>query len=81
MAKKQSLNGYMVDHMDNNGYNCCVENLFFLLENENKAKGFALDQYSKEKTHIALTLCRDFETKHFQITIVFNYPAVAKLVA
>ena len=28
---------------------------------------------------MALTLCRDFETKHFQITIVFNYPAIAKI--
>ena len=74
-----SADGYIIDHMDNNGCNCCIDNLFFLLENENKAKGFTVDQYSEEKTHIALTLCRDFETKHFQITIVFNYPAIAKI--
>lgn len=76
---QMSLNGYIVDHMDNNGYNCCVENLFFLLENENKAKGFTVDQYNEEKTYMALTLFRDFETKHIQITIVFNYPAIAKI--
>ena len=77
--EQMSADGYIVDHMDNNGRNCCIDNLFFLLENENKAKGFTVDQYSEEKTHIALTLCRDFETKHFQITIVFNYPAIAKV--
>ena len=71
--------GYVVDHMDGNKRNCCIDNLFFLMENENKAKGFTVDQYGKEKTHIALTLCRDFETKHFQITIVFNYPAITKI--
>ena len=77
--EQMHADGYVVDHMDNNGYNCCIDNLFFLLENENKAKGFTVDQYSKEKTHIALSLCRDFNTNLFQITIVFNYPAVAKI--
>lgn len=71
--------GYIVDHMDNNGFNCCIDNLFFLLENENIAKGHTVDKYSKEKTHIALTLCRDFGTGLFQITIAFNYPAIAKI--
>lgn len=71
--------GYVVDHMDGDKHNCCIDNLFFLIENENKAKGFTVDQYNKEKTHMALTLCRDFETQHFQITIVFNYPAIAKI--
>lgn len=46
---------------------------------QDKAKGFTADQYSEEKTHMALTLCRDFNTGHFQITIVFNYPAIAKI--
>lgn len=52
--EQMSADGYVVDHMDNNGRNCCIDNLFFLLENENKAKGFTVDQYSEEKTHIAL---------------------------
>ena len=33
----------------------------------------------KENTHMALTLCRDFDTEHFQITTVLNYPAIAKI--
>lgn len=66
---------YVVDHMDGNGYNCCIDNLCFLLDNENKAKVYTVDKYSKEKTHIALAMYRDFLTKHIQIAIVFNYPA------
>lgn len=77
--EQMKANGCVVDHMDNNGHNCCIDNLSFLMDNENKAKGLTVDQYSKEKTHIALTLCKDFYTGHFQITIVFNYPAIAKI--
>mgnify|MGYP003430496575 CR=1 FL=1 len=79
MYEQMKAEGYIVDHMDNDGHNCRIDNLFFLLENENKAKGFTVDMYSEERTHIALTLFRDFDTKHFQITIVFNYPAIAKI--
>lgn len=47
--EQMSADGYVVDHMDNNGRNCCIDNLFFLLENENKAKEFTVDQYSEKK--------------------------------
>lgn len=77
--EQMKKDGYVVDHMDNDGHNCCIDNLFFLMDNENKAKGLTVDQYSAEKTHIALTLCQDFYTGHIQITIVFNYPAIAKI--
>ena len=72
-------NDYVVDHMDNNGYNCCIENLCFLASDENKAKGMTVDKLSREKTHIALSLFKDFNTKHIQMTIFFNYPAVARI--
>ena len=77
--EEMKADGYVVDHMDNNGFNCCLDNLSFLMNDENKAKGLTFDKYSKDKTHIAITLCRDFNTKNFQITIVFNYPAIAKI--
>lgn len=77
--EKMKSDNYVVDHMDNDGHNCCIDNLSFLLDNENKAKGLTVDQYSSEKTHMALTLCKDFNTGHYQITIVFNYPAVSKI--
>lgn len=67
--------GYVVDHMDNDGYNCCIDNLCFLIADENKAKGMTLDKMSADKSHIALSMFKDFETQLFQITIVFNYPA------
>ena len=61
--------------MDNDGYNCCIDNLCFLIADENKAKGMTLDKMSADKSHIALSMFKDFETQLFQITIVFNYPA------
>lgn len=67
--------GYMVDHMDNDGHNCCIDNLCFLIADENKAKGMTLDKMSADKSHIALSMFKDFETQLFQMTIVFNYPA------
>lgn len=67
--------GCVVDHMDNNSMNCNIENLSFLMEDENKAKGFTLDKKSKEKTFIALSMFKDFETELFQISIFFNNPA------
>lgn len=69
--------GFVVDHMDNNGYNCCIDNLAFLISDENKAKGMTVDKMSSNKTHIALTLYNDFFTQLKQITISFNYPAKA----
>lgn len=69
--------GFVVDHMDNNGFNCCIDNLAFLISDENKAKGMTVDKMSADKTHIALTLSNDFDTQLKQITIFFNYPAKA----
>lgn len=76
---QMSRAGYVIDHMDNNGHNCCINNLFFLTSDENKAKGLTVDKMSKKRTHMALSLYKDFETGYFQITIVFNYPAIAKI--
>jgi len=77
--QKMKDEGYVVDHMDNDGYNCCIDNLCFLASDENKAKGMTVDKLSKEKTHIALSLCKDFHTDLIQILIDFNYPAKAKI--
>lgn len=73
--EKMKSEGYVVDHMDNDGHNCCISNLCFLISDENKAKGMTLDKMSADKSHIALSMFKDFETQLFQITIVFNYPA------
>lgn len=71
--------GCVVDHMDNSGFNCKIENLAFLLSSENKAKGLTVDKISKTKTHIALSMFSDFYTGLKQISISFNYPAKAIL--
>lgn len=75
--EKLKEEGYVVDHMDNNGYNCCINNLAFLISDENKMKGMSVDKMGSDKTHIALSLFMDFETQLKQITIMFNYPAKA----
>lgn len=78
-CQKMHSEGYVVDHMDNNGYNCCINNLCFLTGDENKAKGMTVDKLSKDKTYIALSLYKDFTTGLIQMTVFFNYPAVLKL--
>ena len=67
--EKMKEDGYVVDHMDNDGHNCCIENLCFLISDENKAKGMTVDKMSSDKSHIALSMFKDFDTKLFQITI------------
>ena len=71
--------GFVIDHMDNESHNCCIDNLCFLSSAYNTAKGLTFDQENEDKRFIALTLFKDFETGLFQITIAFNYPATLKL--
>jgi len=68
--------GFIVEHMDNNKFNCQIENLCFLNRGENVAKGQTLDKYSKDKRYIALNLFKDFYTQLYHISVFFNYPAV-----
>ncbi len=49
-------NGFVVDHMDNNGHNCYINNLCFLPDNENKAKGLTVDKYVADKRYVALSM-------------------------
>lgn len=78
-CEQMKSDGYVVDHMDNDGHNCCIDNLCFLAGNENTAKGLTLDKYKSEKEYIALSLFKDFSTDLIQMTISFNYPAAAKM--
>lgn len=70
---------FVIDHMDNNSTNCCIDNLCFLPNAYNKAKGLTFDQENEDKRFIALTITKDFYTKLYQITIKFNYPATLVL--
>lgn len=65
--------GWVVDHMNNNGFDCEISNLYFLSSDENKAKGFTVDKKSEAlRSRIALNMFKDFTTGLFQITIFFN---------
>lgn len=65
--------GWVVDHMNNNGFDCRICNLEFLAPNQNIAKGHNLDiEAEEQRHHIALNLFKDFSTGLYQISIVFN---------
>ena len=67
--------GCVVDHMNNNGFDCRISNLEFLASRHNVAKGQTVDvETEKLRQHIALTLCKDFSTGFYQIHIGCNDP-------
>ncbi|WP_341875947.1 hypothetical protein [Defluviitalea saccharophila] len=64
---------FVIDHIDNNGFNCEISNLSFLYKNENTAKGLTYDIDRKKTERVAaLNIFKDFYTSKFQITIGFN---------
>ncbi|PJY99741.1 HNH endonuclease [Bacillus vallismortis] len=64
---------FVVDHIDNNSFNCRVSNLCFIPNNLNKAKGLTFDKRRIEmKDNLTLTFYKDFSTGQFQITIAFH---------
>lgn len=72
-VKEMLDKGWVIDHMDNNGYNCTIENLEFLSRHINTSKGNWLDIEKEDaRQHIALGLFKDFSTGNYQITIGFN---------
>jgi hypothetical protein len=65
--------GFVVDHIDNNGFNCRVSNLCFIPNALNKAKGLTFDKRRREMVDdLTLTFYKDFVSGQFQITITFN---------
>lgn len=71
--------GFVIDHMDNDKHNCCIDNFCFLKNSYNKAKGLTFDQENVDKRYIALSIYKDWETELFQIAIFFNYPATLRV--
>lgn len=65
--------GFVIDHLDNNGYECICENLALIPKRENTAKGLTLDIERNETIDwFTLNITCDFETREFQIAIIFN---------
>ncbi|RHW38221.1 hypothetical protein D1B33_04860 [Lysinibacillus yapensis] len=70
---------FIVEHMDNDSFNCCIDNLSFAPDNVNKAKGLTYDIERIEAIPIvAVNMYKDFDTQKFQITVGFNSPVVQK---
>lgn len=73
MVETMTENGWVVDHMNNDGFDCRISNLEFLPKRVNVAKGQMLDVDSNRlRSRIALSLYKDFSTGLYQIHIGFN---------
>lgn len=73
MLDDMTQQGWVVDHMNNNGFDCRISNLEFLPKRYNVAKGQTVDvETEKMRHHIALTMCKDFSTELYQIHIGCN---------
>lgn len=73
VVKSMTEKNWVVDHMNNNGFDCRISNLEFLASRHNVAKGQTLDVEADQlRLRIALTLCKDFSTGLYQIHIGCN---------
>lgn len=71
--KEANRKKFIVEHHDNDAYNCLLNNLSFAPGNVNKAKGLT---YDKERIDalpiVAINFFKDFSTQKYQITLGFN---------
>ena len=66
-------NNYIIEHLDNDGFNCQISNLYFLKDIKNTYKGWHLDKITKESLPVvAMKIYHIFENKTFQIVLFFN---------
>jgi hypothetical protein len=74
-CQKMYENGFVIDHLDNNGLNCQYENLEFLWERKNlHLKGNVFDKTQREQIPIAAVSIYKRRNGEYQITIGFNKP-------
>lgn len=65
--------GMIIEHLDNNGFNCEISNLYFLLEIKNRYKGQHYDKLVKDNlSTVAFAIYHIISNGTFQITIGFN---------
>lgn len=73
MVEYMDTNGFVVDHMNNTGFDCRISNLEFLPNNDNKAKGLTVDkQIELIRNKAAISIFKDFSTGLYQLTLGFN---------
>lgn len=66
---------YIIEHLDNNGFNCKISNLYFMKKLTNTYKGWGFDKKSKNAIPIAsIKMFHIIDTGRFQISVAFNYP-------
>lgn len=75
VRKEAYKRDFIIEHLDNEGFNCKISNLYFLKRLTNTYKGWYFDKKSKESVPIvSIKMFHIIETKRFQITAAFNYP-------
>ena len=73
MLEYMDANHFVVDHMNNDGFDCRISNLEFLPNDENKAKGLTVDkQIAQIRNKVAISVFKDFTTGLYQLTLGFN---------
>ncbi|MEK4297424.1 hypothetical protein [Paenibacillus sp. FSL R5-0914] len=71
--EKARAENFIVEHHDNNAFNCLIENLSFAPNNVNLAKAQTYDKERKiALPFVAMNIFKDFKTKKYQITLGFN---------
>ncbi|PWX37185.1 hypothetical protein CYK80_12330 [Clostridium perfringens] len=67
--------GFIIEHHDNDGFNCLIENLSFLNKKRNTSKGLGYDvERVRLLDMVAINIFKDFDTRKYQITLAFNRP-------
>lgn len=68
-------NKFIIEHHNNEGFDCQISNLSFAPEPINKAKAFTYDPDRKSVMPIiAVNFYKDFQSGKYQITVGFNKP-------
>jgi len=63
----------IIEHHDNNAFNCLIENLSFAPNSVNLAKAHLYDKERKKALPVAgINFFKDFKSQRYQITIGFN---------
>lgn len=66
-------NQFVIDHINNDGFDCSYTNLEIIPRKLNAAKGLTYDEERKKSQYrFALNFSKDEETNEFQISIGFN---------
>ncbi|MDB2153809.1 hypothetical protein [Clostridium butyricum] len=73
VRKEMYKNKFIIEHHDNDGFNCCIENLSFLSGDRNKSKAFGFDKdRERMMDKVSINIFKDFITMRYQVTLFFN---------